>query len=1077
MSTSDSSDSYWKVKHLFAAAMERTPGEREAFLRETCKDDPRLYEELFQMLAAHEQTAGVMSTRQPAEINSDQAKIAPESFIGTTIGPYKLLEVIGEGGMGVVYKAEQRSPIQRIVALKLIKLGMDTRQVIARFESERQALALMNHPNVAAVYDAGATETGRPYFVMEYVAGAPITIFCDRHRQTTRQRLELFLQACDAVQHAHTKAIIHRDLKPGNLLVTLQNDRPVVKVIDFGIAKATAQRLTEQTVFTETGQMVGTPEYMSPEQAELHPIDVDTRSDIYSLGVVLYELLAGALPFDAATLRQAAYAQIQAIIREAEPPRPSTRYSSMEGATAAKVAESRGTHPSSLQRELRGELEWIPLKAMRKDRTRRYHTAIELASDIHNYIQNRPLTAGPESAKYRFAKFVKRNKGPVIATTAIASVLIAGIIGTTIGFIGQSRQRAIADQQRAAAEQQRLAAEQQRAEAVRQTDIAQAVTDFQTRMFESADPDKLLGDKITVVQVMTSAAQELDGGSLKDQPGVEAAVRRTLGSTLTQLGRFADAEPNLLRSLELCRQSPAADQSNVADALAKLGELKRLQGDYDKAESLLRESLQLRRTASPSGDKATANTLDRLGAVLRDRGRFKEAHGICREALDLSQKCWPPDHAVIGQRLNNLAMVLERLGRLSDAEPLYRRAFEIARNTHPMNHPATTTAMSNYAGVLADLGRYAEAEPLLRQALAAERQTLPSTHPQIAFTLGNLALVVHRCGRSAEGEPLCREAIDIRRKSLPAGHPLIGESLGYLGLILVAQGKLDDAKLVMQESLEITRAALPPGHPKISERLSILAKVYIEKGAYGEAETLLREGLDIRRKALGADHRDVGMSLHNLALVLEREGKLSEAEIASRQALDIVQRAQPPGHPDIARNKMGLAAILRGEQELAEAESLLRDAVEINRAKLAPGNTEIGMSLSDLAWVLRLEGKYVDAARVAREAMVALEAATGTDHWLYACARAHLGRSLVELVQYKEAETELLEAERVLRRTAATRQSAYADSRAALADLYARWEKADPGHGYASKSEQWRSASSSTTLPTPGNPGTQPVAN
>ncbi|MHC4694153.1 MAG: protein kinase domain-containing protein, partial [Planctomycetota bacterium] len=519
------------IKSIFAEAIEKkSDKERAAFLDKACKGDSDLRSKVDDLLKAHSQAGDFLE--EPA--------IGPSVTLGdpnltegpgTIISRYKILEKIGEGGMACVYMAEQKEPIRRKVALKIIKLGMDTRQVIARFEAERQALAMMDHPNIAKVLDAGATETGRPYFVMELVKGVCITEYCDKNKLNTRERLDLFMQVCNAVQHAHQKGIIHRDIKPSNIMVTLHDGQPVPKVIDFGIAKATCMELTEKTLFTRYAQMIGTPEYMSPEQAEMSGLDVDTRTDIYSLGVVLYQLLTGTLPFDPEALRSYGYAEIRRTIVEDEPPRPSTRLSSL-GEEAEKVAESRGTKIALLVERLRKELEWIPLKAIRKDRTRRYRSAAEMSDDVQNYLNGAPLIAGPESTLYRLRKSIHRNRALVISTCSVVVVLVAGIMASAILAISADRSRV---------------------EARRQAKISQAVADFlRDDLLGSADPWTGRTEGTSVISFLDAASKQLEG-KFADEPLIEASIRFTIGRTLWHLGRYKEAAKHLKRSLEIRR--------------------------------------------------------------------------------------------------------------------------------------------------------------------------------------------------------------------------------------------------------------------------------------------------------------------------------------------------------------------------------------------------------------------------------------------------------------------------------------------------------------------------------------------
>ena len=533
------------AKQIFLDAVaDCTPDQWPCYVAEQCGEDEALRRDVDALLAAHQRPDSLLRCVDDAIATASHVTATHAIELpGKVVGNYKLLQQVGEGGFGVVYMAEQAKPVQRIVALKIIKPGMDSRQVIARFEAERQALALMDHPNIAKVHEAGTTETGRPYFVMELVKGVPITKYCDENHLSLRERLELMLPVCHAVQHAHQKGVIHRDLKPSNVLVAEFDDKAVPKIIDFGVAKATAQRLTERTMFTEYGQVVGTVEYMSPEQAKFNQLDIDTRSDIYSLGVLLYELLTGTTPFERKRLNEAAFDEVLRIIREEEPPRPSTRLSTSE--TLPSVAAHRHTEPSRLCNEVRGELDWIVMRSLEKDRQRRYQTASALADDIEHYLTDKPVQACPPSTAYRLKKFVRRNRAGVLAGSAIAAALLLGMTLAVAGFVHARREAKVAA-----------------AEAAKAT----AISEFLQTALQSANPDQAKGADYTVRQLLDDVSASL-GDQLAGNPQVEAEIRATIANAYRRLNLLELAAAQYEAALLLCRRSDGSGQTKYAAIL------------------------------------------------------------------------------------------------------------------------------------------------------------------------------------------------------------------------------------------------------------------------------------------------------------------------------------------------------------------------------------------------------------------------------------------------------------------------------------------------------------------------------
>jgi non-specific serine/threonine protein kinase/serine/threonine-protein kinase len=890
--------------------------------------------------------------------------VVPEPF-RERIGPYETVGVIGKGGMGIVYLAEQKEPVRRRVALKLIKLGMDTQEVIARFQSERQVLALLNHPNIARVFDAGATASGRPYFVMEYVAGIGLTHYCDQHHLGVRERVELLIQVCEAVQHAHQKGIIHRDLKPSNVLVMVQDDRPVPKVIDFGLAKVIGGELTNQSLLTQQGEILGTPAYMSPEQADARTLDVDTRTDVYSLGAMLYELLVGAAPFDSWVLRKVSHSELQRIIREVHPAKPSTQIialtrQSTDG-TQKPQAELR-----RLARQLQGDLDWITLKAMDKDRTRRYATPSELAADLRRYLNGEPVLARPPSLGYRLGKFVRKHRVPVAAAVAVLLALVGGLAVTTRLYLKASAAQRLAENHRLEAE---------------------AINGFLVKdMLESAEPEQARGRKIPVEEVLANAAAKIDHAFL-NQPEAEARVRHTLGRAYTRLGLAAQAEPHLQRALELYRQAHGPEDADTLEVLTSLVTALELQGDPAKrqaARSLCDQCLETCRRVLPEDHPVTLAALSNSANLLSQRGEHAEAQRLYEQVLRARRSLPDSDPRDLLGTMNSLASELFLQGKLAEAERLYREALEASQRILGPDHPETLNALHNLALTLSTQpDRVNEARPLAEQTLGARRRILGPEHWHTLAALNTLAGLFYQQGNFAEAGRLYGDLAATSQRVLGPDHDLTLTAQNNLAKALAGQGKLQEAKDLYRQTLEVRRRLLGPGHRATLSTLNNLAYLLHREGQLAAAEAAYREVLEHRRPVPGQEPQDALFAMNGLAgVLLDREPlspeHLAEAEALGRRVVAARRQNTAIGRRYLANalDTLGRALVEKGQPTAAEP--LLQEAVDIYAKNPRPGDWDAANAQSLLGQCLACGGRRQEAEPLLVAAYQSLQGSPNT---------------------------------------------------------------------------------------------------
>jgi serine/threonine protein kinase/tetratricopeptide (TPR) repeat protein len=845
-----------RAKAVFDEAIELTGRERLAFLGRVCAADAALRSRVEVLLRAAEVDDDFLREPGAAQQTVQAAMERP----GARIGPYRLLDLIGEGGFGSVYLADQEHPVRRRVALKIIKLGMDTRAVVARFEQERQALAMMDHPNIAKVFDAGATATGRPYFVMELVEGAPITEYCDRARLSISDRLALFMQVCSAVQHAHMKGVIHRDLKPSNILVRDADKtvaaipassagpagpRAIVKVIDFGIAKAMERPLTDHTLFTEQGQPIGTPEYMSPEQADPHPArgsrDLDTRTDVYSLGVVLYELLTGLPPFDARQLRFAALAEIQRIIREVEPPRPSTRLShagSLGMPSLASVAAQRAIEPARLGSLLRGELDWIVMRALDKDRTRRYESPSALGADVARYLAGQAVLAAPPSRVYTARKFIRRNRGPVLATLLVAGALAAGAVTTSVEMVKARRSAADAGAQA-------LRADREAQQARTNARVAESVNAMMASMIARADRGKEEGRAdVTVREVMDAAAKELESGAAQYDPGVASMMALTIGQTYRELNLFEPASRMMRLHAEQEQSLHGPASPEYAEALGELAQTLKSLGAADEAAGIYERAGAIAAGAGEAGTDVLADLEVNRAVLLAEKGQWDAALTTLQQTIAACEARGKTDSAAYITGLNNLATIYYHNGNLPDAEKYFLQSVDIQRSAGGQSGRDLCRTLHNLAGLQYSKRDYPAAEKTAREELALARRLYGEDHMDTAEALNSLSTILSARGDLEGSEQAARESLAILTKLLAPDHGEVGDALRKLGTVLLAQRKYDDAEHFLQQACEITDRRVDRADPDSVFAHYSLASLMERRGAYAQAQALLRPTFD-----------------------------------------------------------------------------------------------------------------------------------------------------------------------------------------------------------------------------------------
>ena len=982
-------DRWQRIERLYHAALEQEKSRRVAFLDQACGGDRSIRDEVTSLLArserddsflelpAMEMAAKALALSQAAETQANfglPASSGRSRAHPSTIGRYRIVRLLGEGGMGAVYEAEQEQP-RRSVALKVLKPGFCTQDALRRLEREAQALGRLQHPGIAQIYEGGTADTGfgpQPYFAMELIRGELLLVDARTHRLSTRQRLELMMRICEAVHHAHQRGLIHRDLKPGNILVD-ETGQP--KILDFGVARMTGNE-EEVTRQTSAGQIIGTLSYMSPEQVLADPLELDIRSDIYSLGVILYELLTGRLPYN---VSQRQLPEAVRTIREEDP-----------------------TSLSSIDRTYRGDIETIVGKALEKDKARRYGSAADLAADIRRYLSDEPIAARPPSTAYQIQKFARRHRILVTSAAAVLLVLAAGVVAATAEAIRANRasQTALLERNRALTEKKRADEEAATAKAINnflQDDLlSQAGARAQANPNTKPDPD------LKVRTALDRAAARITG-KFDKQPVVEASIRQTIARAYDELGLYPEEQQQLERSVELRTRELGPENPETLDVLDDMANLYMLEGKLAKAEQLFGRNLDIRRRVLGAEHPDTLRNTTDLGVVYYEESKYPLAESLLARNLAAERRILGEDDSGALNTAHNLATVYVQEGKYGQAEPLLARVLQRKRRVLGEEHPDTLITMTELARIYELEDKYAAAEHLHASVLAIRKRTLGDNHPDTIGSMNDLAVLYRFEGKFALAEPLQLKALKLQRRVLGEEHADTITSMNNLAVLYRFDGKYAESEALMKKVLEIKGRVVGPEHSDTLLYMYNLSVVYRVEGKYAQAEALQSKAAETQRRVLGADNPYTLRSLHNLAMIYRLEGKYAQAEPLAKEAFAVRSRVLGGNHSETLVSMNELASLDYAEGHYADAEALWMKLLDIRRRINGPANPDTLEVMASLGEAQLQQKQFPAAEALLRQSVAGYEKGS-TDTWQRYRTESLLGATLVARNRYAEAE-------------------------------------------------------------------------